>query len=425
MTTRPGSFSIVMTRRAICVVAWLIIVAIDALAIWALIDGTFLGSMAASLPLEKRMLAQEMMVMTYVAIAGIIAVTLSYATIGLLLSLRPGGGRVGAILLAGGAGLAAVAVGYMVGGTLVIRDPVSPVANALFLVGPVASVFAFPLILPVVALTFPDGHLPSRSWRWPAGVALGALAVATTLTILEPGVVDPGTPSRNPLGVDAIPPWLSSLAGPLTILGVVLTSVLGIAAIATRYRRASGLERQQLRWFVAAVLLAAVPITMAPLSAGSAGPSWFIVALFGVLLIPVSVWIAVTRYRLYEIDRLISRGVSWAVLSGLLVAIYAGAVILLQGALGGVTQSETLAVAGSTLLAAALFQPLRRRVQSGVDRRFDRARFDAERTTAAFSERLRDQVDIAAVVDDLDRTVREALKPTTIGLWLRTGPAVK
>jgi hypothetical protein len=93
-------------------------------------------------------------------------------------------------------------------------------------------------------------------------------------------------------------------------------------------------------------------------------------------------------------------------------------------ALGGVTQSETLPVAGSTLLAAALFQPLRRRVQSGVDRRFDRARFDAEETTAAFSERLRDQVDIAAVVDDLDRTVRDALKPTTIDLWLRIGPAV-
>ena len=410
-----------MTRRAACVAIWLVIVSIDVLAIWALIDGTFIGSMAASLPAEQRLLAQGMMVMTDVAIAGVIAVTLSYATIGLLLSLRPGGGRVGGILLAGGAGLAAVAVGYMVGGTLVIRDPVSPVANALFLVGPAASVFAYPLILPVVALTFPDGHLPSRSWRWPTGVALGALAVATILTVLRPGTVDPGTPvGRNPFGVDAIPPWLSSLAGPLTILGVVLTSVLGIAAVVTRYRRASGLERQQLRWFVAAVLLAAVPITVAPLSAGSAGPSWFILALFGVLLIPVSVWIAVTRYRLYEIDRLISRGVSWAVLSGLLVAIYAGAVILLQGALGGVTQSETLAVAGSTLLAAALFQPLRRRVQSAVDRRFDRARYDGERTALDFTRRLRNEVDVDHLKTALVTTAAGVVHPAGAAVWLRS-----
>jgi hypothetical protein len=399
---------------------WLIIVSIDALAIWALIDGTFIGSMVASLPAEKRLLAQGMMVTTYLAIAGIFAVTLSYATIGLLLSLRPGGGRVGAILLAGGAGLAAVAVGYLVGGTLVVRDPMGPLANALFLVGPAASVFAFPLVLPVVALTFPDGHLPSRLWRWPTGMALGALAVATILTVLRPGTVDPGTPvGRNPFGVDAIPPWMSSLAGPLTILGVVLTSVLGIAAVVTRYRRASGLERQQLRWFVAAVLLAAVPITTAPL-AGNAGPNWFILALFGVLLIPVSVWIAVTRHRLYEIDRLISRGVSWAALSGLLVATYAGAVILLQGALGGVTQSETLAVAGSTLLAAALFQPLRRRVQSAVDRRFDRARYDGERTALDFTRRLRNEVDVDHLKTALVTTAAGVVHPAGAAVWLRS-----
>jgi hypothetical protein len=212
---------------------------------------------------------------------------------------------------------------------------------------------------------------------------------------------------------------MSSLAGPLTILGVVLASVLGIAAVVTRYRRASGLERQQLRWFVAAVLLAAVPITMAPL-AGNAGPNWFILALFGVLLIPVSVWIAVTRHRLYEIDRLISRGVSWAALSGLLVATYAGAVILLQGALGGATQSETLAVAGSTLLAAALFQPLRRRVQSAVDRRFDRARYDGERTALDFTRRLRNEVDVDHLKTALVTTAAGVVHPAGAAVWLRS-----
>ena len=413
-----------MTRRAVCMVIWLIILSIDALAVWALTDGTFLGSMVASLPAEQRALAQGMMVGTYTAIAGIFAVTFSYATVGVLLAMRRGGGRIGAILLAGAAGLAALAVGYLVGGTLVIRDPFGIVANALFLFGPATSIFVFPLILPIVAITFPDGQLPSPRWRVPAAAAIGALAAATIVTVLKPGETEVGMPSLNPLGVDAMPTWLTSLAGPLTIVGVVLTSMLGTAAVVTRYGRASGLERQQLRWFITAVLLAAVPITIAPLSGGSAGPSWFIVSLFGVLLVPVSIWIAVTRYRLYEIDRLISRGLSWAVLSGLLVATYAGAVILLQGALGSLIQGETLAVAGSTLLAAALFQPLRRRVQSLVDRRFDRARYDGERTATDFRQRLRNEVDVDHLKNALASTAAGVVHPVGAGVWLRpaSGP---
>ena len=166
----------------------------------------------------------------------------------------------------------------------------------------------------------------------------------------------------------------------------------------------------------AAVLLAAVPITVSPLGGG---PGWFLLAFPGIVLVPVSVWIAVTRYRLYEIDRLISRGLSWAVLSGLLVAVYAGAVLLLQGVLGGVTQGETLAVAGSTLLAAAVFQPLRRRTQATVDHRFNRARYDAERTAIDFAERLRDQVDLASLSGDIAGVVDTALRPSRIGVWLR------
>jgi hypothetical protein len=408
-----------MTRRAICLAIWLVIVSIDALAIRVLMDGSLLGSLFASLPEEQRGDAQGMIVGVNLAIAGIFAVTLSYSTVGMLLAVRRGGGRVGAILLAGGAGLAALAVGYLVGGTLVLHDPLDPMANGLFLVGPATAVFVFPLILPIVALTFPDGHLPSPRWRWPVGIALGALAAATILIVLRPGEIEAGAPSRNPFGVAAMPAALSGLAGPLSVVGVILTSLLGTAAVVSRYRRASGLERQQLRWFVAAVLLAAVPITIAPLSGGIAGPSWFIISLFGVLLVPVSVWIAVTRHRLYEIDRLISRGVSWAVLSGLLVATYAAAVILLQGALGNVIQGETLAVAGSTLLAAALFQPLRHRVQSVVDRRFDRARYDGERTAVDFTRRLRNEVDVDHLKIALATTAAGVVHPSGASVWLR------
>ena len=132
-----------------------------------------------------------------------------------------------------------------------------------------------------------------------------------------------------------------------------------------------------------------------------------------------SVGIAMLRYRLYEIDRIVSRTIAYGVLTVILVAAYGSAILVLQGPLRAVLGGDTISVALSTLVVAALFQPIRRRVQHAVDRRFDRARFDAELTAAAFAERLRDQVDIAAVVSDLDRTVRSSLKPATAILWLR------
>jgi hypothetical protein len=135
--------------------------------------------------------------------------------------------------------------------------------------------------------------------------------------------------------------------------------------------------------------------------------------------LPIAIGIAVLRYRLYEIDRIISRSIAWAVVTGVLVAVFAGGVVALQAALAGFTQGETLAVAVSTLVAATLFQPLRRRVQRAVDRRFDRASYDGQRTVEAFAERLRDEVALDAVVADLHQTVATSIKPTSFGLWLR------
>ncbi len=408
-----------MTRRAACVVAWLITVSMDLLAAWVIAEGRYLGSLLAALPSEQRKDPVGMLVVTNAAITGIFIVTLAYATLGMVLAWRRGGGRVGAILLAGGATFAAVAFGFLVGGSRELHDPLDPVANGLLLIGPASIALGYALILPIVALTFPDGHLPSRRWRWPSGIAVAALVAATVLIVTKPGAMEASAASRNPLGIDALPAWLSSLAGPMSAFGIVLISVLGFAAVVTRYRRGSGLERQQLRWFVAAVLLAVVPITIAPLGGG---PGWLLLAFAGLLLVPVSVWIAVTRHGLYEIDRLISRGVSWAILSGLLVAVYAGAVLVLQGVLGGVTQGETVAVAASTLLAAALFQPLRRRIQSVVDRRFNRARYDADRTAQAFAVRLRDEVDPGDIRSTLLVTVGRAIAPSRATVWLRERP---
>ena len=400
--------------------AWLIVVGMDAYWAGTLVMGSFLEAMNAYLTAEEQRVAQATVAVTYLAMAGILAVTFAYATVGLLLAWR-GGGRVGAILLAGGVTFAAVPFGYIVGGTLVVRDPSDPVANLLYLVGPASFAIAYSLILPVVALAFPDGHLPSPRWRWAVGVAVSALAAATVLTVVTPGRIAAFTGS-NPLGIDILPAWLTSLAAPLSNIGLLTISVLGFVSVITRYRRGSGIERQQLRWFVGAVLLAVGPITAAPLSSGFAGPAWLLLAIFGLLLVPVAIGIAVTRYRLYEIDRLISRGLSWAVISGLLLAVYAGAILLLQTVLGDVIGGQTLAVAGSTLLAAALFQPLRRRVQTAVDHRFNRARYDAERTTTDFAERLRDEVDVDHLRTALAATASGAVHPTGVGVWLRPAP---
>jgi len=408
-----------VTRRAAAVAAWLGIAALNALWLWAVVAGAFLDVMFAKLTAEQlQLLTPEMIAVTYAAMAGILVVTTAYATVGLLLAVRVGGGRMGAILLVGSAVFAAVPFGYAFAGTMALRDPDDAVANVLVLLGPALVPLGYALILPIVALTFPDGRLPSSRWRWPTRAAVGALAASTILTAFTPGAIENVVP-WNPIGIDALPGWVWTLTWPLAGIGAVMVSILGVAAVIVRYRRSAGVERQQLRWFVAAIALGVVPITISPLGGG---PEAGLLAMLGVLLVPTSVLIAVTRYRLYEIDRLISRGLSLAALSGVLLAIYGGAVLLLQTGLAGVIQGQTVAVRASTLLAAALFQPLRRRVQAGVDHRFNRSRYDAERTATDFAERLRDEVDIDHLRTALAATAGGAVHPDGIGVWLRAAP---
>ena len=360
-------------------------------------------------------------VIIYAAIAGLGAVSTSYVLVGLLLSGRRGAGRIAAVMLAGGALLAATPFGYSVGGELAFGAPANPLANALFLIGPVAFGSAFSLILPGLALVFPTGGLPSGRWRLPAALVTAALGVGTAIELLRPGPITGAVGSRNPFGIEELPIGLLNVALPLLSGGIVAVTVLGLAAVLTRYRHGGVTLRQQLRWFVAAVLLVAVPLPLSVLTADG-GPFWAALACVGLLLVPVSVGIAVTRHRLYEIDRLLSRTIGWALVTGLLLAMFGATVVGLQALLSDVTQGQTLAVAASTLLAFALFQPVRRRVQSAVDRRFDRSRYDGERTAAAFGERLRNQIDLASLETDIGATVAAALRPTSTGVWLRTVP---
>jgi len=264
-----------------------------------------------------------------------------------------------------------------------------------------------------VVLLFPAGHLPSRRWRplaWAAGAGLAGwvlgCAFAPTIITYSPSV-------RNPVGAAGS---AGDVFKVVAVGGGVLVAAAGLAAVlslAFRYRRAGTTERAQLKWLVyaAAVIvvasLAAIPVASNNLqNAISSG---------AVALVPVAIGIAVLRYRLYDIDRIISRTLAYAIVTGLLVGVYAGLVLLATQVLRVHTP---VAVAASTLAAAALFNPVRRRVQNAVDRRFNRARYDADQTVAAFAARLKDAVDLDSIRDDLAGVIDQALEPSHISVWV-------
>jgi uncharacterized membrane protein SirB2 len=261
------------------------------------------------------------------------------------------------------------------------------------------------LFIPLAVLLFPEGRLPSRRWR--PVVWLIAVAIAVTF------VTTPGKPDV-----------LQNLAGSAMLSAYVLAAL----AVALRLRRARGVERAQLKWiaYAAAVLMLTFVVLALIWSANGARDEVFPIDVFlGVPAflaftgLPVAIGIAILRYRLYDIDRLINRTLVYAALTSTLAIGYLLAVAVLQAALSPFTTGSELAVAGSTLAVFALFSPLRRRIQRAVDRRFYRARYDTSRTLDAFTARLRDEVDPGAVVTDLLAVARETLQPVRISLWLR------
>jgi hypothetical protein len=273
----------------------------------------------------------------------------------------------------------------------------------------------------LLALVYPSGRMLSTRWR-PLGAAgafvIAFLSVGSAMSPWPAGVF----PAQNPLGIaGALPDTASVLVALLTVAVVVLA----VTSLVLRYRRAAGIERAQLKWFayVAAISVPAVVVTTALY--GMTGAALIVanvaglVAFGGFAFVPIAIGIAVLRYRLYEIDRLISRTIGWGVLTVILGAMFVGLVLGLQAVLAPFTGSNELAVAGSTLLVFSLFQPLRRRVQGLVDRRFNRSRYDAERAVDAFAARLRDDVDLEIVQGSLLTIVEATLEPTLSGLWLR------
>jgi hypothetical protein len=286
-------------------------------------------------------------------------------------------------------------------------------------------------LLFVVMLLFPDGRLPSRLWRW----ALGAYCALYAAQLVALAVATAGAMIGHPIRIDSTG-GLSATDNPVgwykTVLhgvdiALLVLSVSFIGRQVLSWRRSSGERRQQLKWLAtgAAVTVASVVIAVPFSSAGApttllqwvGGLAWF-----GVAALPVCIGVAILRYRLYDIDRIISRTLAYAIVTGLLIGVYAGIVLLATQALP-VSLSTPVAVACATLVAAALFNPLRKRVQRIVDRRFNRARYDADKTVAAFAARLQDAVDLDAVQDDLAGVVHQALEPAHVSVWIREGAA--
>jgi hypothetical protein len=342
------------------------------------------------------------------------------AVIGALIVSRRAGNVIGWILVTAGASLplvlatdafavAAHAQGHLTG----------PVVFAAWIV---SWFFLVPIVLLFVLLPllFPDGRLPSPRWRVPVTVLVGLQGILVLLYAVRPGpllgVDGPGGAlPDNPVGIGSPGGAVETATSALEVAFLPLLAVI-IAAVGMRWRRSRGVQRQQMKWFFAGfgalaggwLLWLALPIPDRVYEA-----TW--------VAVPATIGMAIMRYRLYDIDRIISRTVAYAVLTVMLVGIYVAGVLGLGGLVRAVTGGGggDLVVAASTLGVAAAFGPLRRRVQTLVNGRFNRRRYDARQTIDEFTQGLRDEVDLDALAGDLVHVAGHALQPSMIGLWLR------
>ncbi len=355
-----------------------------------------------------------------VAVSGLAFASLtlgaSFAVVGWLVATRESANPLGWVYLGIGlsqAGLAFVDDAAYFG---LVSSPGSiPFADVLSWVSAWIWAPGFTLLISFSVLLFPDGHLLSPRWR-----PVAWLAVASMLLVGGANAVA-SWPLR---GVALLGQWGDppGILGPIFLIGILTIPIVALASVGSivvRFRRSTGQERLQLKWFTFAAI---VEIAFVVASGFNLLDPTFITVFVGLLiapLLPIAIGVAILRYRLYEIDRVVSRTVGYLIVTGVLAVVFVGAVFVFTAISAPMFGDNPVAVAASTLIVAALFQPLRRRVQQAVDRRFDRARYHGERTVAAFSDRLRDEVDMTTITGDLTTTTSTVLAPTSIGLWLR------
>jgi hypothetical protein len=287
-------------------------------------------------------------------------------------------------------------------------------------------------------LLFPDGRLPSRRWRPFAWFAGATMVLIQVTFVFAPGHLEGHPGVRNPFGLEQYP-WLKLVA----VLGVLLLPLcilISAFSLALRYRRSGAEVREQIKWLAFAALIVGVTylsvlvlgIFFVPtlVSGGDKTPVWYSLLLSFMLIsfagVPIAIGFAVLKYRLYDIDVVINRALVYGPLTVMLALIYFGGVVGTQAVLRALTgQESTLAVVASTLLIAALFNPLRRRIQYFIDRRFYRRKYDARKTLESFSTTLREETDLEALNEELVGVVRETMQPAHVSLWLRPETASK
>jgi hypothetical protein len=272
-------------------------------------------------------------------------------------------------------------------------------------------------------LLFPDGKLPSRRWRPLAWLSAAVIVVGSLSFAIAPGPLPGLGGVRNPFGVEGTP-WVT-LVWPVVAALLPVCILASALSLVLRFRHSRGEERQQIKWIAFAASLVGVVFLSGMVTSFIPGLEYleWVLQTVGVLSyagIPIAVGLAVLRYRLYEIDLLINRALVYGPLTAMLALMYFGGVVGLQATFRTVTgQESTLAVVASTLAIAALFSPLRRRVQSFVDRRFYRRKYDAAKTLQSFSAKLRDETDLDALSSEVMGVVKETMQPAHTSMWLR------
>jgi hypothetical protein len=386
---------------------------------WALWTLAMLG-IAAGLWLDHllRQAGRADLVQSNAAGLAFLLALVSAPTVGAVLATRRPRHPVGWLLLGLGAsiGFTGITDGYALYG-LLARPGSLPAARWPAIYGPAVAVAGIACLGFVLLLT-PTGSLPSPRWRWWARVAAAAPVVYLVALALTPEPLDSFYRSvvTNPLGLRTpfeLPIKITRAAVTVTVVALVV----GALSLVVRFRRARGTERQQLRWVALAAVLASLAIltALAGMVTGNAAlRNWGIGVSFAVL--PPAIGAAILRYRLYDLDRILSRTLAYGLLTVVLACCYAAVVLGLGRLLG---RDSSLVVAAATLAVAALFQPLRRHLQAAVDRRFNRRRHDAGRIIEAFAARLRDQVDLDALNSELLGVVDQTMQPTRASLWLR------
>jgi hypothetical protein len=388
---------------------------------WALWALAMLG--VATVPWFDHLLRQagrpELIQLDATAVPMVLAALVA-ATVGAVLASRRPHHPVGWLLLALGLAVTAsgVADGYARYG-LLARPSALPAARWVATYSPATLYLAFVCIGFVLLLT-PSGSLPSPRWRWWARLAAAAPVGFLLALGVGPGLVIP--PYDEVIDPVSVPALASAVTAVIAVSFTIAIGSLAVGAwsLVVRFRRARGSERQQLRWVAFAAALTVPPAAVVLFSVVVVDTKATVVLLVALgvcmALLPLAIGAAVLRYRLYDLDRLISRALAYGLLTLLLAGGYAALVLGLGQLLG---QDSSLVVAAATLAVAAVFQPARRRIQQVVDRRFNRRRHDAAQTIATFSTRLRDQVDLTTLTSELLAVVDQTMQPTRASLWLR------